>query len=468
MVLGAVILELGLVAIAVLVLAGDLLLSREDSRRELYLLTLVGLTALLALSFGLVTPVACTAAWIQDAFALYAKRIVLAAGLLTVLASWPYARYRGWAHRSGELLVLVLFAMVGAMALVSARELLTLFVAFELLSLPLYALAALEKERPPSPEGALKLFVFGSVSSALLLLGIGLVFAALGTTFWREVSSIRDPALLRLGLALLVAGFGFKVAMFPFYMWAPDTYQAAPTPVVAFLSVVPKAAGVAALFRLYFELLSAHFAGLAATVAVLAALTMLVGNLLALPQHDLKRMLAYSGVAHIGYVLAALAAGSRLGAGIALFYFATYVFSNMGAFLALAAVEAAGEAPTLAGLNNLVRRAPLVAASLLVSLLSLGGIPFVLGFWGKMYVFLAAGRAGLWWLVGWGAVLAVVALYYYLNVVRVMFIERDEAAPLTAPVALVVAVVACAAIVVVGGLLPRLLVAPALAAAIGP
>ncbi len=469
---GAITLELGVLLVAGLTLAWDLIgdgRRNPAARRGMFYASAAGLTAILA--YALTAPAAAetfTAAWVQDAFALYVKRIVLAAGALTLLATLPYAEVKGFAHRSGEYIVLLLFSMVGAMALVSAREFLTLFVAFELLSLPLYALAAFEKARPEAPEGALKVFLFGSVSSAVLLLGLGMLFAASGTTFWQDMARTPlHPPLLMLGLLLVLVGFGFKVAMFPFYMWAPDTYQAAPTPVVAFLSVAPKAAGVAALFRLYFEVFRDRVAGLSGWIAVLAALTMIVGNLLALPQKDLKRLLAYSGVAHIGYVLSALAAGSDLGAGMALFYFAAYLFSNMGAFLAVAAIEAGGAPPTLDGVKNLVRRSPVVAGAFLVFLLSLGGIPFVLGFWGKMYVVLAAGKAGLWWLVFLGAVLAVVALFYYLNVVRSMFIVREDGEPVVAPAAIVVAVLICAVIVTAGGLIPAVFVDPALTAVAG-
>lgn len=461
----AVALEIGLVVLAVVLLAADLAAGRAGSKRGLYGLALAGLALLLGASLRLAPGAEFTAAYVQDAFALYVKQIVLATGLLTVLAAGSYAEARGWAHRSGEFLVLLAFSMIGAMALVSAREFLTLFVAFELLSIPIYALAAIEKSGPEAPEGALKIFLFGSVSSAMLILGLGLIFGSTGTTFWRQVADIAHPALFDLGVLLLLVGFGFKVAMFPFYMWSPDTYQSAPTPIVAFLSVAPKAAGMAALFRLYFEMLDGRVPGLAGWIAVLSAATMLVGNLLALPQRNLKRLLAYSGVAHIGYVLAALAAGSRFGAAMALFYFAAYLFSNTGAFFAVAAVEAAGGEPTLDGVRHLVRRSPIVAASFLVFLLSLGGIPFVLGFWGKMYVFLAAGKAGLWWLVFLGAVLAVVALFYYLNVARWMFIVKDdEASRLSAPVPIAAAALLCAVIVTLGGLFPAWFVDPALRA----
>jgi len=188
---------------------------------------------------------------------------------------------------------------------------------------------------------------------------------------------------------------------------------------------------------------------------------------MALPQTHLKRLLAYSGVAQIGYVLLAVAAGSKLAAGMALFFFVAYLFSNIGAFLCVAAVEAAGEEPTLHGVRNLIRRSPVLAAMFLAFLLSLGGIPFALGFWGKMYVFLAAGQAGLWGLVFLGAVLAVVALYYYLNVARWMFIVDDDGPRIAVPTAILLAVALCTLLVVGGGLVPRLFVDPAIRAAAG-
>jgi NADH-quinone oxidoreductase subunit N len=359
-------LELGLLVLAIVVLVWDLTVGHgaQRSKKSHYVIAVLGLAVLFVWSFRLPTDVSFTAALVQDKFALFIKQILIASGMLAVLATWPYANRRGWTHRSAEFLVLLLFAMIGGMALVGAQELLTLYVAFELLSLPIYTLAAIEKSRPESPEGAMKIFLFGSVSSAMLLLGLALLFGATGTTFWHQLpATLPHAGLVGPGLLLLLAGFGFKIAMFPFYIWVPDTYEAAPTPMVAFLSVAPKAAGVATLLRLYFEVFSAQAYNVTAWVGVLAALTMIAGNILALPQQNLKRLLAYSGVAQIGYVLLAVAAGTRLGAGMALFFFVAYLFSNMGAFLSVAAVEAAGHEPTLQGVRNLIRRAPVLAGS---------------------------------------------------------------------------------------------------------
>ena len=461
-------LELGTLALAAIVLAFDLVAPKTapDARRGgLFALAALGLTGLIAWSFFLPAPATLTEAFVQDGFALFTKRILLASTLLAVLGLYPYARRRGISDRSGEAVVLLMFATVGGMALVSARELLTLFVAFELLSLPLYVLTALEKERKSSPEGAIKMFLFGSVSSAVMLLGIGFLFAATGTTFWTHVAAWPHDSLVSAGAALLLVGFGFKIAIFPFSLWVPDTYQAAPAPILAFLSVAPKAAAVAALFRLVFELFQPAGVAVTSWLAILAGLTMTVGNLLALRQHDLKRLLAYSGIAQIGYVLLALAAGTKLAAGLALFAFAAYLAANAGAFLVVAAMETSGEEPTILGARHMIRRSPVLASAMLVFLLSLGGIPFALGFWGKMYVFLAAAQAGLYGLVFLGAVLAVVALFYYLSIARAMFISKGDAPPIEVPGLLMAAILLCALAAGAGGLIPHRVAGPAIRAA---
>ena len=460
-------LELGTIALAVLVLLWDLAFpaARPDARRlGLFVLAGGGLTALLAGSFAAPASGSLGPAYVQDPLALIVKRVLLAAVLLAVVGLSPYVRRRGVADRTGEAIVLLLFAAAGGMALASAREWVTLFVAFELVSLPLYVLTGLEKERRGSVEGAFKIFLFGSVSSAVLLLGIALLVAASGTTFWtRAVWTPGDP-LASLGVALVLAGFGFKVAAFPFSLWVPDAYQAAPAPVVAFLSVAPKVAAVAALFRLSFEVLAPAGVSAQGWLSALAAASMVVGNLLALRQSDLKRLLAYSGIAQIGYVLAALAAGTGLSAGLALFFFLAYLLGNGGAFLVVAAMEAAGEEPTLHGCRALIRRAPLLAGSLVVFLLSLGGIPFVLGFWGKLWVFLAAAQAGLWWLVALGAVLAVVALYYYLDVARHVLIVQDDGPTIRTAPPLLATIVLAAILLTIGGVIPGALAGPCLRA----
>jgi NADH-quinone oxidoreductase subunit N len=269
--------------------------------------------------------------------------------------------------------------------------------------------------------------------------------------------------LMMLGMGLLLAGLGFKIAAFPFHMWVPDTYEAAPTPFVAWLSVAPKAAGFVALFRVYFEGVGPEAARWMPVAAGLAAVTIMAGNLMALPQQNTKRLLAYSGIAHIGYMLIGVAAASAVGTAMVLFYLVAYVFGNMGAFLVVEAVARAEGSEHVAALRGLAQRSPLLALAMLLFLLSLGGIPFVAGFWAKLYVFWAAAGAGLYWLVLLGAILTVVALFYYLIVAKRMYIEpppSGERVPVEATLA--VALLLCALGVVVLGLYPKPVVMAAL------
>jgi NADH-quinone oxidoreductase subunit N len=270
---------------------------------------------------------------------------------------------------------------------------------------------------------------------------LSFVYGAVKTTSLNGVATALpggDPVLV-LGLLAAFAGFGFKIAAFPFHMWVPDTYEAAPTPFVAWLSVAPKAAGFVALFRVYFEGVGAEAVRWMPVAAALAAVTIVAGNLMALPQQNAKRLLAYSGVAHIGYMLVGVAATSAMGTAMVLFYLVAYVFGNMGAFLVVEAVARAEGSEHVAALRGLAQRSPLLALAMLLFLLSLGGIPFVAGFWAKLYVFWAAAGAGLYWLVLIGAILTVVALFYYLVVAKRMYIEapsRTERVPIGGTLAL--------------------------------
>src|SRR6185312_14056675 len=233
-------------------------------------------------------------------------------------------------------------------------------------------------------------------------------------------------------------------AAFPFHMWVPDTYEAASTPFVAWLSVAPKAAGFVTLFRIYFEGAGERAAVWGVAAAGLATLTMLAGNLMALPQQNTKRLLAYSGIAQIGYMLVGIAAASASGTAMVLFYLVAYVFGNMGAFLVVEAVSRSEGSESTSAFRGLAQRSPLLALAMLLFLLSLGGIPFVAGFWAKLYVFWAAAQQGLYWLVLVGAMLTVVALFYYLLVARRMYIEPpDRPGRVHLPPTLAVAVVLC-------------------------
>jgi len=321
-----------------------------------------------------------------------------------------------------------------------------LFVAFELMSIPLFLLTGFLKRSPVAPEAALKFFLVGTASSAVIVYGMSFVYGATGSTALEAIpAALADGnPLVQLGLVLLLAGLGFKIAAFPFHMWAPDTYQAASTPFVAWLSVAPKVAGFVAIIRLYVQGMGAPALDWIPALSALAGITIITGNLMALPQQNIKRLLAYSGIAHIGYMLLGLAAMSTAGIAMLLFYLVAYMFGNMGAFLVVEAVARSEQSEEIESYRGLAQRSPLLCLTMLIFLLSLGGIPFVAGFWAKLFVFTAAIERGLYGLVFLGAVLTVVALYYYLQVARQMYIEKsDRETPIPVPGPLAIAITIC-------------------------
>jgi len=461
------VLELGVGALMLVVFLATLAARGED-RGAIGWLAAAGVFVLGVVSvFVRPTAPALGGMFVQDGLAIFAKRLFLLATFIGLLGGLGQPG-RQFTRRAGEYHLLVLTSLLGMQVLVSSRNLILLFLAFELMSIPLYLLTGFVKREATAVEASLKFFLVGSVSSAVMAYGLSFVYGASGSTdlgtVMRALAS--GPPLLTLGLVVTLAGLAFKIAAFPFHMWVPDTYEAASTPFVAWLSVAPKAAGFVTIFRVYFEGAGERAATWGSIAAGLAALTMLAGNLMALPQQNTKRLLAYSGVAQIGYMLVGLAATSASGTAMVLFYLVAYVFGNMGAFLVVDAVARAERSEATAALRGLAQRSPLLALAMLLFLLSLGGIPFVAGFWAKLYVFWAAAEQGLYGLVLLGAVLTVLALFYYLLLAKRMYIEaparadRVELAP-----ALAWAVLLCAAGVVLLGVWPAPAVRAALAAA---
>jgi NADH-quinone oxidoreductase subunit N len=458
------VLELGLGALMFGVFVMQLFSTGED-RRHLGWLSFMGVAALTVFSMTL-SPMEPTLGgmFVLDGLALFAKRLFLAATTIGILGglALPDTAFR---RRSGEYHLLILASLLGMLVLASARDVILLFVAFELMSLPLYVLSGFLKRDETAVEAALKFFLVGSVSSAIMAYGLSFVYGAARTTALTGIAKAfagGDP-MVALGLLVAFAGFGFKIAAFPFHMWVPDTYEAASTPFVAWLSVAPKAAGFVALFRVYFEGVGERVGYWMPVVAALATITIVAGNLMALPQQNVKRLLAYSGIAHIGYMLVGLAAASATGTAMVLFYLVAYVFGNMGAFLVVEGVARSERSEHVAAFRGLAQRSPLLALAMLLFLLSLGGIPFVAGFWAKLYVFWAAAQQGLYWLVLVGAILTVVALFYYLVIARRMYIdppERPDRVRLAPTLA--VAVALCLVGIVVLGVWPKPLVMAAL------
>jgi NADH-quinone oxidoreductase subunit N len=334
-------------------------------------------------------------------------------------------------HR-GEFYALLLLSTVGMMFLVAAHELVTFYVALELVTIPLFVLVAYAKRDRRSIEAGLKYLVIGAFSSGLLLFGFALLYGLSGSTDFVEIKKQLVANFFKYGqvgpvlpLALLfgLAGLGFKLAVVPFHAWAPDVYEGAPTPVVAFLSVASKAAGMAAFTRLFYRSFTMSAGEWLVPVLVVAVLAMVLGNTVAIVQKNIKRLLAYSAIAQVGYVLVGFAALSHLGAASVGLYLLVYLLANLGAFGVAMAVYHKIGSYEIADYAGLSRRSPQLAAILTLCLLSLVGIPPLAGFFGKYYLFLAAIEQRLYWLVLVALLTSVVSLYYYAGIIKVMYFE---------------------------------------------
>ena len=384
-----------------------------------------------------------------DGYALFFKAFFIALGGVVVLVSVDFVR-RNLDH-PGEYYGILLFTVVAMMLLAASGELLTAYISLELLSFGLYVLVAYDRYNAKSNEGATKYILLGAFSSALLLFGISQIYGLLGTTRFDEISralagaGALSPGLI-LGIALIVAGLGFKVAAVPFHMWAPDAYEGAPIPITAHLAVGSKAAAFALVLRLFAEAFMPIVEQWQVLLVGLAVITMLLGNLVALAQRNLKRLLAYSSVGQVGYLLmgvAALAKTGESGTSIELSHLASngimlhlvaYAVTNMAAFLCLAAVFNITGRDDIAGMAGVARRAPLVGLVFAVSLFSLAGLPIFVGFTSKFYLFNAAAAQGLLWVAGVAIFASLISLYYYLMVVRQLYIEpAGDAARIPVP-----------------------------------
>lgn len=368
---------------------------------------------------------------VLDSLSFYFKALFLATALLTVWAAG------GWTRRNPELSpefhLLLLLETAALMLMVSAGELISLYLALEASIITFFALAGLQPGKTNSLEAVLKYVLVGGVSAALLLYGLSFLYGFTGTTVLEEIGTRLDatawsPMLLLSGL-LVFAGFGFKLALVPFHFWAPDVYEAAPTPVVAFLAVASKAAALGVSLRFFTTALGVMAPEWSLAFAGAAAVTIVFGNLAALPQTNLKRLLAYSSIAQSGYLLLGLAAMTPPGFSALLFYTVLYTLSNLTAFFVVLAWEEATGSADLASFAGLSRRAPFLAAAMLIALLSLGGIPPLAGFIGKFSLFLAVIHQGQMWLAFIAAAMSVVSVYYYLNVARVMYVEPPGELP---------------------------------------
>lgn len=363
-----------------------------------------------------------------DQLAVFFKVLFLGIGVIVLLiAVDPLPVFSKW---PAEFYALVVWCTLGHMLLSSAGELFTIFLCLQLTSLPLIVLIGYAKRDVRSGEASLKYLLLVLVSTAVLLYGMSLIYGALGTSTISEIGTLLGQqsevtTVVALGLVLLLTGFAFKITAFPFQYWVPDVYQGAPTPVTAFLSVGSKFAGFALALRIIVTGLQIDL-NWHLIFGALAALSMTFGNLGAIKQTNIKRMLAYSGIAQAGYLLVGLAALSASGIGALLFYAVAYTAANLAAFGAIIVFAQQTGSEEIADYDGLARRAPLVALALTVALLSLGGLPLMAGFMAKFYVFLYAAQAGLFWLVAIGVANGVIALYYYLRVVWHIYVAEDK------------------------------------------
>jgi len=410
-----------------------------------------------------------TASLVVDSFAAVLKlAILLSAGLATLLA-FRFFDVEG--SEPGEAYVLIPLSLIGMMAAVSSVDLITTYVSFELFAIPSYILAAIFKKDPRSSEAGVKYFFLGTLSSAVMLLGMALVFGLTGETRYGAISAslpAADGRAVLAGMALFFAGLFFKAALVPFHMWAPDVYEGAPTPLVVFLSTAPKAAVFAVAVRALAGLFSRYEVSWSLAFQAVAILTMFWGNLAALLQTNIKRLMAYSSIAHAGYLAIGLAAWGEPARWAILYYVVVYVVMNAAAFGMLLLIRRGGTfGESIDDFRGLARQSPLAAAALLVLLLSLAGIPPTAGFMGKYFLFAAAVGKGMILLAAAGALNSVISLFYYFRIGRAIFLEDGGAgAPFERALNPVLVLAASALVLLVLGVFPSLLAGPAVAAAL--
>lgn len=446
---GLVIPQLIVFFLSLALLIGDAFLPRERHYTWLTGLSLVGYGAALLSLFSQRGESASTfyGLFRADGLTVFLSLTILAAAILTVLTSASYVDQLEGRMPLGEFYALLAFSVLGALLTSAAGDLIMIFVGIELSSLSTYILTAFAKRRVTSLEGALKYFLLGLFASAILVYGMAWIYGATGSTDITAIAQVLaasaagdelDAGLL-LGLLLIVVGVGFKMAAVPFHFWTPDAYDGAPTPVTAFMSVVPKAAAFAATIRLLVQALEPLRDDWLTLIAILALITMAFGNIVAVSQRNVKRLLAYSSIAHTGYILVGIAAyqsGEGFGTGAndqgiasVLYYLLAYTFMNIGAFAVVGWLQHRSKGMTLDDFSGLASHEPLAAAAMAVFMVSLMGIPPTIGFYAKYYVIVAAIDADLLWLALAIVLLSAVSAFYYLRIVAVMYFSEPMSTP---------------------------------------
>lgn len=414
--------ELLTACLAMFLVVLDLLLPGKETRRSLGYLAVFGLLGILAVLLG--QQEASGAFYVNlytvDGYAVFLKALFLIAVALTLLFSFDLIerlpRY------SGEFYALIVFSVLGMMLMASANDLITLIVGMGVMNISFYILVGYHFKDMRSSEAGAKYLILSAASTAVLLYGSSLVYGYTGSVQFAKIFQAVDPSPAMLGgMAMLVIGLGFKIAAVPFHMWSPDIYEGAPLPVTALLAMCSKVAAFAVLLRLLIQALPALADGWVAIAALLAVLSMITGNVIAMNQHNIKRLLAYSSIAQAGYLLCGLVAADQAGVKGILFYSLLYVFANVGAFAVITVVKLHSGSEDMAAFAGLSRKSPFLAVVMTVSLLSMAGIPPMAGFAGKLYLFLAVVERGYLWLALLGFVMSMISVYYYLLVAKVMY-----------------------------------------------
>lgn len=454
--LGPIMPEIVLACLAMAILIADLFLKRKETIAFLSILSMGAvaytMTGAAGVTFG--------GMFISDGYSMFFKLIFLLNVILTVLISVKYLNVER--VHFGEYYSLILFATLGMMLMASAGDLIVLYLGLELMALSTYVLAGFIRYDMKSNEAAMKYFLLGAFASAFLLYGTALIYGMTGTTDIRGIANyivvhgLSGNPVLSLSMILFAVAFSFKIAAVPFHMWAPDAYEGAPTSITAFMSVGPKAAGFAVLGRVFLVAFGTVKTGWQPVLIPIAILTMAVGNIVALSQTNIKRMLAYSSIAHAGYMLLGIIAGTQDGIASVLTYLMIYAFMNIGAFAVVIMLRSGNvKGDSIADYEGLAKTHPLAAALMLVFMFSLTGIPPTAGFMGKFYLFLSAIHAGYTWLVVIAVMFSAISAYFYLRIVMLMYMRdpKESVVLNTSPsigLALAIAVIA----VLLIGILP--------------
>ncbi|MCX5717693.1 MAG: NADH-quinone oxidoreductase subunit N [Nitrospirae bacterium] len=427
--LGPVMPEIVMTCLALLILLADLVIKRKETIAFLSIVSVAAVTYLLVGSTG----ITFNGMFIADNYSLFFKLIFMLNVVLTVLISVKYIAIEK--VNFGEYYSLILLSTLGMMLMASAGDLITLYLGLELMALSTYVLAGFLRHDIKSNEAAMKYFLLGAFASAFLLYGTSLIYGLTGTTDLKAISSyisvngLSGNPVLTLSMTMFAVAFSFKIAAVPFHMWAPDVYEGSPTSITAFMSVGPKAAGFAVLGRVFMTAFGAARIEWTGILIPIAILTMAVGNIAAISQINIKRMLAYSSIAHAGYVLLGIIAGTSEGTASVLNYLFIYAFMNIGAFAVVIMLRSEGfKGDDISDYEGLAKTHPLAAALMLVFMFSLTGIPPTAGFMGKFYIFMSAISAGYTWLAVIAVIFSAISAYFYLRIVMYMYMKEPKAA----------------------------------------